>query len=619
MTETLKDVNLKLAIELENISQELLNDLIKESQTKELHNEFKESLELVNTAWHCFQNTPSVQDDYLKSVLLLRLCQANLKLQNYNKLQEYSEQLFELSRQLQDDETEAQALSHLAVCYSVSSDYVTAMPLFIEVLGKSNKLGMRSIQANCLINIGNIYANIFNYDEALKRYHTVLREYEDVIPDSTHIIININIGNLYYASEQYKLSISCCEAAIDNAIANEHPDLAAHAHALISRSWLALKDLNKAMKHARKAADYIYDSKRKLLGPRAINLLNMAQITLEMKDIEGATTLALRGIAAARRVKDDTSELRGFNILSDIFKKAKDYEKALRCQTLLSRHQNEYLKKQRDKNAIDIEIKYTLREKERKIEELVRENRLQSLLIERNSRIEKQNEQLRQANEELQQFAYITSHDLKEPLRMIGSFTQVIERQYAPQLGDNAKPYFHYISDGVSRMNSLLDALLQYATIGKVELEIEEVNMNEAVRIAKNNLHVKVQETEANILCDNLPTVRAINSFMIQLFQNLLGNALKFKKEDDRPIILVNAEDKDTEWQFTVKDNGIGISPEHRERVFVIFQRLHTRAHYEGTGIGLAICHKIITHFGGRIWVESEQGRGATFCFTLPK
>jgi light-regulated signal transduction histidine kinase (bacteriophytochrome) len=106
---------------------------------------------------------------------------------------------------------------------------------------------------------------------------------------------------------------------------------------------------------------------------------------------------------------------------------------------------------------------------------------------------------------------------------------------------------------------------------------------------------------------------------MIQLFQNLLGNALKFKREDDRPIILVNAEDKGSEWQFMVKDNGIGISPEHKERIFVIFQRLHTRAHYEGTGIGLAICYKIITHFGGRIWVESEQGRGATFCFTLPK
>jgi light-regulated signal transduction histidine kinase (bacteriophytochrome) len=345
----------------------------------------------------------------------------------------------------------------------------------------------------------------------------------------------------------------------------------------------------------------------------------MAQITFAMKDTEGSILIAKKGIAAARRVKDDASELRGFRLLADIFIKRKDYPLAIRCQSLYSHHQESYLKMQREMRALDIEIKYALREKEAKIEELIRENQLQAMLIESNSQIEKQNEQLRLANEELQQFAYITSHDLKEPLRMIGSFTQIIERQYAAKIGDESKQYFHFISDGVTRMHALLDALLQYATIGKVDLELESVNMNDMVNIACRNLHLKIEESGATVDVEPLPTVRAVGTFMIQLLQNLIGNALKFKKEDIKPVLKISAKDSGNDWHFMVEDNGIGIQPEHRERVFVIFQRLHTRARYEGTGIGLAICQKIISQLGGRIWVESEYGQGATFNFTVPK
>jgi light-regulated signal transduction histidine kinase (bacteriophytochrome) len=169
-------------------------------------------------------------------------------------------------------------------------------------------------------------------------------------------------------------------------------------------------------------------------------------------------------------------------------------------------------------------------------------------------------------------------------------------------------------------MNSLLDALLQYATIGKADLERESVSLENAVQLACQNLHLKIHETEAHVETDkNLPTLLSVPSLLIQLFQNLIGNAIKFRRETLAPVVLITAEMHGEEHLIKVHDNGIGIEPEHRERIFIIFQRLHTRQKYEGTGIGLAICQKIVQRLGGRIWVESENGYGSTFCFTLPK
>jgi light-regulated signal transduction histidine kinase (bacteriophytochrome) len=311
--------------------------------------------------------------------------------------------------------------------------------------------------------------------------------------------------------------------------------------------------------------------------------------------------------------------LRGFRLLADIYEKIGDFKRAFKAEKVYSTKQIDYLRMQRSMHALDLEIRFSLREKQQRIEELTKENSFQGILLEKSDQIAQQNTQLKQANEELQQFAYITSHDLKEPLRMIGSFSQIIQQSYAAKLGGESAMYFRYINDGVTRMNALLDALLQYATIGKIEIEPENVDISEVVGIAKDNLHVKIEETFGNIMCGELPKVVSMQSLLVQLFQNLIGNALKFNRPNSRPIILINAEDRRDHWLFSVEDNGIGIDKEHRDRIFVIFQRLHGRDKYEGTGIGLSICQKIVHQLGGRIWVESEPSKGATFFFTLPK
>ncbi len=225
---------------------------------------------------------------------------------------------------------------------------------------------------------------------------------------------------------------------------------------------------------------------------------------------------------------------------------------------------------------------------------------------------------LRRSNAELEQFAYVASHDLQEPLRGIAGLAQLLQHRYQGQLDSRADEYIGHIVDGTQRMQTLINDLLAYSRIGRRGETIQPTEAETALKTSLENLSMAIQEYGASITNESLPTVRADSIQLTQLFQNLIGNALKFKSESP-PQIHVGVADAGAFWQFSVQDNGIGIEPQYFERIFQVFQRLHTRREYSGTGIGLAICKKIIERHGGRIWVESEMGRGSTFYFTLPK
>ena len=226
--------------------------------------------------------------------------------------------------------------------------------------------------------------------------------------------------------------------------------------------------------------------------------------------------------------------------------------------------------------------------------------------------------ELERSNKELELFAYVASHDLQEPLRMVSSYTQLLARRYEGQLDDKARKYIHYAVDGAARMQTLIDDLLAYSRVGARSKPLETIASSSPLDKARRNLAARIKETAAVITNDELPTVRADPAQLLLVFQNLLSNALKFHRADS-PSVHVAAQDRGSEWMFSVKDNGIGIEPQHAERIFVIFQRLHTREEYPGTGIGLAICKRIVERHGGKIWLESEPGKGATFFFTIPK
>ena len=227
-------------------------------------------------------------------------------------------------------------------------------------------------------------------------------------------------------------------------------------------------------------------------------------------------------------------------------------------------------------------------------------------------------EDIKRSNTELQQFAFVASHDLQEPLRMVVSYLTLLEKKYQNELDPEAQEFIHYAVDGGERMRHLIDDLLEYSRVDTKGKEFDLVDMNEAVKSTLDDLAVLIEENRAEIIVDILPTVVADRSQVVRVFQNLIGNALKFRGTEP-PRIHVSAKQGAREWTFEVKDNGIGFDMQYADKIFMMFQRLHTRAEYQGTGIGLAIVKKIVERHGGQIWAESEEGKGTSFFFTIPR
>ncbi len=226
-------------------------------------------------------------------------------------------------------------------------------------------------------------------------------------------------------------------------------------------------------------------------------------------------------------------------------------------------------------------------------------------------------DELARSNADLQQFAYVASHDLQEPLRVISGFVKLLAKHYGDKLDDKAEEFIAHTIDGVQRMEMLIRDLLEYSKVQLQGMVLNPTDCNLLVEKSLKNLGSAIEESGATVTHGSLPTVMADASQLSRVFQNLIGNALKFRGEDV-PKVHISVEKKENEWFFSVRDNGMGINPNQAERIFVIFQRLHTKEEYPGTGLGLSICKRIVECHGGRIWVESEPGKGSTFYFTLP-
>lgn len=232
--------------------------------------------------------------------------------------------------------------------------------------------------------------------------------------------------------------------------------------------------------------------------------------------------------------------------------------------------------------------------------------------------IKARTEELSRSNKELEQFAYIASHDLQEPLRMVASYVQLLERRYKNKLDKNALEFIAYAVDGATRMKRLINDLLTYSRVGTRKKPFLATDCSKVVDQTLSDLEMSIKENGAVVTRGTLPTVMADDTQLAQLFLNLIGNAIKFRGKES-PSVHISVKENEEAYCFTVRDNGIGIETQHADRIFQVFQRLHTKAEYPGTGIGLAVCKKIVERHGGRIWVISKAGEGSTFYFTIPK
>jgi len=272
--------------------------------------------------------------------------------------------------------------------------------------------------------------------------------------------------------------------------------------------------------------------------------------------------------------------------------------------------------------ASEVELRKHRQRLEERTEELVKSNsELEGQIARRKETeaiLKRTLADLTRSNEDLQQFAYVSSHDLQEPLRNVTSCLQLLEQKYKNKLDGDADQYIHYAVEGALRMKALILDLLAYSRIGTGGKPLRSVDCEQVILQAIENLASAITEGAAVITHDRLPSIPADDTQLLQVFQNLIGNAIKFRR-DVPPRIHVSAEKNGNDWVFSVKDNGIGINPQYLEKIFVIFQRLHKRSRYDGTGMGLAIVKKVVERHGGRVWVESQPGVGTTFYFAIPE
>jgi signal transduction histidine kinase len=260
------------------------------------------------------------------------------------------------------------------------------------------------------------------------------------------------------------------------------------------------------------------------------------------------------------------------------------------------------------------ELVFQNEEKEKRAAELILANKE---LAFQNEEKEKRAAELIISNKELEQFAYVASHDLQEPLRMVASFTQLLERRYKDKLDQDANDFIHYAVDGANRMQKLINDLLDYSRITSRGKDFDKVDVSQVLGQAVSNLQQLIIENTALITNDDLPELKADESQILRVFQNLIENAIKFKKKSEMPKIHISCKKKNEFYEFAVRDNGIGMDMQFHDRVFTIFQRLHSKEEYPGTGIGLSICKRIVERHGGKIWFESKENEGTTFYFTL--
>ena len=450
-------------------------------------------------------------------------------------------------------------------------------------------------------NVGSNYFNIGKCTLALE-YLNKSWELKRELGDKWGEIESLRaIGNVYVDLDKFSISINYFKQALSIAQSIGSRPRIIEVYESMGEAYRKNGDINNAYKYQ---TAYL-NLKDSLLNENTLQEMNQAKIDYEMYKKEREIGL----LKKENELLQTQQEIRFYQNASLM---------GIAFFTIFTIALFLYYRKLRQYNEILKNKNEQIQQQNQELENInYQQIQLNKLLANKNEQIQEQNQQLENSNLELRQFAYIASHDLKEPLRTISSYTSLLDRRYKKDLDQDAQEFMGFVTDAVKRMYALLDDLLAYSRVGSQHQSKNWINTKEVVDTVVGILQPTIHQKNAKIHIHFLPTVKASQVQMQQLFQNLISNALKFQTHSN-PEVWIDCKKKGKLYTFSIKDNGIGIDPDYQQKIFEMFRRLHTKEEYEGTGIGLATCRKIVEQHGGQIWGESEIGKGSTFFFTLP-
>jgi len=516
-----------------------------------------------------------------------------------------------------------------------------ALKHYTDALGVYEVLENENERGTIYNNIGVVHKEKGEYEKALSYYLKSLNIKKNTEDYRALANVYLNVGILYDIQKEHKNALKYLEKILEIPEEKLDKTIMANIHSSIGQVYLELEDNKNALKHIYKglniskmagnkagmalsyqeigrilevkeeygAAAVNYEQALKIsreigsLSNEADSLFRLGKVNYQIQKYDIAEEQLKESFRICDQLKKKPELIDISELLSQLYYKRGKFRESCDYMKQVYKLQEEFSNEEKTKILAEMQTRFELQQRDMTI-----------------SKLNVKQEMLLKANQELELFAGKAAHDLKEPLRMMSSFSSLLSRKYSNQLDETGQEFITHIHEGAKRMEVLLTDMLTFAKSGADPRDSVPVNLNDILYIVKTNLKLKITEKEAIIECDELPTVRAASTAMIQLFQNITANALKFSKPGIAPKIHIKSVTCDDNfYQISIQDNGIGIPTEQCEKVFIIFQRIHKRDDYEGSGIGLATCKKIVECLGGKIWIESEEGEGATFHFLLPK
>lgn len=556
---------------------------------------------------------------------------------------------------------------HQGNIYLALNDFEKAQDAFMKQLKIYQRQGNKIGLANVHYDIGRLNVAFNDFDKAIEYFKLALKEHDELRNIKGKIKTLDAIGMSYGQLHEYRKNLDFCNDALYLAESLNDPLLLGSIELNVGYAYTRVSQRDEALGHFEKAYDLGDRTSNNQLFAAAAN--ELGNIYLDKKDSKSAASYFEEALDAANKahnktlIKDIYTSLHGFYYLEDKPELAYKYllklyelQDTLNNQEKMRRFANDRIKYESEKkeaenkelhsreiqNRITIQRQrfqnyallagiiamialsfslYKAFERKKEYNVILEQEVLKRTqqLNQTNDSLKGFNHQLEQTNKELERFAYIASHDLKAPLRNIISFTNLIERKLAHSEDSDLREYLRFVVDNARQMNTLIKDVLEFSQLDSNEgYHYETTDLNESVYMAVKNLQENISEKKAVISVEELPKMETSQMHIVQLLQNLIGNGLKYN-ENETPEIHISCKPEYQQYQFAVKDNGIGIAAEFHDQVFEMFRRLHPPSRYKGTGIGLAICHKIVQRLGGNIWLESEPGKGSTFYFTIPK